>query len=355
VHEFCQELPQHIDVLRYYLTKTMPEQKDSEFTWKGFQDANNNELVNNLANFINRVLVLTNKYYDGVIPNFDEDMPLTDPINMDEFTYLDSELLRVYDYLFDIHQKIISFDFRGGLKTVMELSAYGNQLLQNNEPWKIIKTDPDTVKLIMFLSNQVVAALSVAMHPFMPDAANRLRNMLGLPSIEENGELLDMMNVLAEGEFLLNPEHKLGTSSHLFTKIPDEVISAQQEKLVAGTASSNNITFEPVKENIAFDDFAKIDLRTGTIIAAEKVRKAKKLLKLTIDLGFEERTIVSGISEHFEADEIIGKKVSVVVNLAPKTLRGVESNGMILMSENNEGVLNFVSPPKGSENGLMIR
>lgn len=355
VDEFLAENPELTDSLRYYMIKNMPEQRDSEFTWDGFREANNNELVNNLANFVNRVLVLTNKYYDGVLPEIDESEMLTDPESSESFTFIDAEILRVYDYLFELHQYILVFDFRSALKVLMEISAYGNQLLQNNEPWKLKDAEPEMVKVLMFLCNQVVAVLSIAMRPFMPGKANELRTMLGLPGIKEEGEVVDLMDKFAEGEYIMSAGHKLGSAEHLFSKIDDEWVTKQKNKLESSENAAMENSFPDLKDEIGFEDFMKMDIRTGTVIHAEKVPKTKKLLKLEIDLGFEKRTVVSGIAEYFDPEELDGRRVSVVANLAPKKLRGIMSKGMILMSEDADGRLHFVSPPKQAENGMPIK
>lgn len=356
VHEFLQELPGQEDVLRYYLTKNMPEQKDSEFTWKGYQDANNNELVNNMANFINRVLVLTQKYYDGAVPEFDEDMAFTGAGDPEIPTFFDSEMLDLFDQLHELGDAMRAFDFRQALKILMEIASSGNQLLQFNEPWKNIKEDPDLVAVVMAAALQYVAALSVAMEPFLPFTSARLREMLQMEPLRGEGEWLSMMDALAEGELLMPPGQKIGASSHLFTRIDDSIIETQVQKLHAmketQPASAGHM---PIKETIQYDDFAKIDLRTATVLSAERVPKTDKLMKLEIDLGFEKRTIVSGIAEHFEPEQVVGRKVVIVANLAPRKMRGIESNGMILMAENPEGALGFVSPMDGWDGGDPVK
>ena len=292
VHEFCDEHPEHIDSLRYYLIKNMPEQRDSEFTWAGFQEANNSELVNNSANFINRVIVLINKYYGGEVPDFDENESITSPENKEDFTYIDAELLRLYDYLFEIHQRIYEYDFRAALKTVMEISSYGNQLLQNNEPWKTQKTDPEMVRAVMFLCGQIVEALSVVIRPFLPGASDKLREQLARPKLSEKSELLHLMNQLAEGEYILPAGHQINKASHLFSRLSDDWVKVQEQKLHANqaeTVQSEGANVEPEKPEIQFDDFVKLDLRAGTILEAEKVKKTDKLMQLTVDMGYEKK------------------------------------------------------------------
>ena len=360
VHEFSEELPEYTDVLRYYLIKNMPEQRDSEFTWKGFQEANDNELVNNLANFINRVVVLTHKYFDGKVPSPDMDESIVGPEHADEFTFLDNELLRLYDLTYEVHASIMKCDFRAALQGVMEISSVGNQFLQNNAPWKLIKTNEQGTANVLYHALQIVYVLGHLMSPFMPGKARELLTNLNVDFDEKSDGVLQMMNKMAEDETLLQAGHELKPAFHLFSRIPDDVIQVQVDKLhrevtetTLPTPTNNGASH--VKSNIQFDDFQKLDLRTGTITEAEKIKKADKLLKLSVDLGFETRTVVSGIAEHFAPEDIIGKKITLVANLAPRKLRGVESQGMILMAEDAQGKLMFVSPPGEAGNGLEVR
>jgi methionyl-tRNA synthetase len=363
VHEYLDEMPGKQDELRYAMIKNMPELKDSEFTWKGYQDANNNELVNNLANFVNRVVVLTNKYYDGKVPAFDEGQDFIGPEGQYDSTYHDSELLRLFDDIQELCDYVRKFDFRSGLKILMDISTKGNQILQFNEPWKAIKEDPDTVKVVMNLCLQYVAALGVICRPFMPFTSDKIRILLNQKPLKEKGELEKMLDLLAEGESLLKKGHKIGLPDHLFTRIDDETIKIQIEKLQATIKDeplANVSVTEPIKKadikpEITYEDFDRMDIRTATIIAAEKIEKADKLLKLTLDLGFEQRTVVSGIAEHYQPDAVIGKKVSLLANLAPRKMKGVESQGMILMAENGSGKLSFVSPDENWENGQSVK
>jgi methionyl-tRNA synthetase len=358
VHEFVEEFPNSIDELRYNMIKNMPEQRDSEFTWKGYQETTNNELVNNIANFVNRVLVLTHKYYDGLVPAFDKKITFASSENSETQTTASEELTRVSKKIDEFCETIEKYDFRGGLRILMEISSMGNSLLQFNEPWAKQKNNPDTVKAVMNTGIQIVAALSVLCRPFMPFTSDRMRNMLNLPNVEDNSDLLILMNYLSEGDAIVHSNHQINASEHLFTRIPDEVIAAQVAKLeaIAAEQEAEKIpTFEPIKETITFDDFSKIDLRSGVIKTAEKIKGAKKLLKLTVDLGFEERTIASGIAEHFEPEQIIGKRVVVVANLAPRDMRGVSSQGMILMAENEKGNLIFVSPDADLGGGFAVK
>lgn len=361
VHEYLDELPGKQDELRYVMIKNMPEQKDSEFTWKSFQESINSELVNNLANFVNRVLVLTHKYYGGKVPGFDESTELIGPDGPMDMSYHDTEMLRLFDDVDTMNEYVRSFDFRGGLKTLMEISTKGNQILQFNEPWKAIKEDPETVKVVMNLSLQYVAALAVICRPFMPFMSDKLRAILNQKPILEKGELVKMMDALAEGKPLLKKNHLIGEPVHLFTRIDDQAIEYQVNKLKATEMQNpealpeKNHQLAPVKELITFEDFTKIDIRTATIVNAEKIEKADKLLKLTLDLGFEKRTVVSGIAEQYTPEDVIGKKVSLIANLAPRKMRGVESQGMILMAENGDGRLSFISPESDWEDGQIVK
>lgn len=356
IHEYLADFPGKADVLRYVLTRIMPENRDSEFTWKTYQEYNNNELVNSLANFINRVLVLTMKYYEGVVPVFDEDLDFNGSGDPDEPSFHDSELIDLVDLLINYGDHMRAFEFRAGLQKVMEISDRGNQLLQFNEPWKLVKSDEETVKAVMNLSLQIVAVLSVAIRPFMPDTSNKLRNLLNLPALEDNGEMLDIMNSLAEGEHPLKPGHKINEPEHLFSRIDDEVIEMQMEKLKQNTQTKEpQIDIPPIKENISFDEFMKMDLRTAKILAAEKVPKSNKLLKIELDLGLEKRTVVSGIAKYFEPEKIIGEQVVIVANLAARKIMGIKSQGMILMAEDPSGDLRFVRGTEDTPLGSIVK
>ncbi len=355
VNEYLEDIPNKVDELRYHMIKIMPEQRDSEFTWKGYQDSVNNELVNNLANFTNRVMVLAHKYYDGVVPAFDENQGIASCNDQDELSFHDSEIITLFDALSELGQHIRDFDFRAALKMLMQVSSQGNQLLQFNEPWKVVKTDPELVKVVINLGLQYVAALSIGIRPFMPDTSDTLRELLGLPQIKEEGEWDDMMNTLAEGESLLISEgHQINPAKHIFSRIDDELIQKQVDKLFA-TSSDAAAPAVSIKKTVQFDDFTKLDIRTATILEAEKHPNADKLLKLTLDLGFEKRTVVSGIAEHYSPTEVVGKKVSLLANLAPRKIRGIESNGMILMAEDESGKLAFISPENGMVDGAVVR
>jgi methionyl-tRNA synthetase len=360
VHEYLLEIPERQDELRYAMIKNMPEQKDSEFTWKGYQEAVNNELVNNLANFVNRVVVLTHKYYDGKVPAFDEDNDFASPESQLESTYHDSEILRLFDDIQELSDYIRRYDFRSALKMVMEISGKGNAILQFNEPWKTIKDDKETVKVVMNICLQYVAALSVVCRPFLPFTSDKLRNLLNMKPLEEKGELNKLLDQLAEGKVLLKKGHAINEPIHLFTRIEDSLIQQQTEKLHASlthtkTSTMSEHAHHPVKPEINYADFEKMDIRTATILTAERIEKADKLLKLTLDLGFEKRTVVSGIAAYFSPEEVIGKKVCLLANLAPRTMRGVTSEGMILMAEDSNGKLGFVSPVNLNENGMTVK
>lgn len=338
LHEYLTEFPGKQDVLRYVLTANAPETKDNDFTWKDFQARNNNELLAIYGNFVNRTLVLTWKYFNGIVPALGA---LTDK---------DSETLAQMDkYPAKIGAAIENYRFREALSELMNLARLGNKYLTENEPWKQIKTDPDRVKTVMAVSLQLAAKLCVLSEPFLPFTAARFYEMLQL----------NRQNWLeAETKMLLNPEHQLGEAGYLFDKIEDAAIDAQIQKLL-DTKKANQQAIAPEvqaqKETIAYDDFAKMDLRTATIIQAEAVPKAKKLLKLTIDTGLDTRTVVSGIAEHYQPEQIIGQKVVMLVNLAPRSLRGVESQGMILMAEDSKGKLCFVAPTETFHNGSEVK
>ena len=345
-HEYLDEMGGKADELRYSLTRNMPETKDSEFTWKGFQDHINNELVNNLANFFNRVIVLINKYYEGVIPEIDQNNMIETGGDELDSSYYDSELISIFDLMVEYQECINRFDFRSALKAIMQLSSYGNQILQANEPWKNHAIDPETVKVVMALSAQVTAVLALAIRPFMPFASDRMLNVLNMPAATENGELLHLLDQLAEGEGPLVAGHKIGAPIHLFTRITDETIQFQLDKLKSPEVMETDTAsdYAPEKTLISYDQFSTMDIRTAVILEAHKIEGADKLLQLTIDLGYEQRVVVSGIALHFKPEEIIGRRISVLANLAPRKIRGVESKGMILMAEDADGRLKFVEP-----------
>ena len=337
LHEYLEDFPGKEDVLKYVLTANAPETKDNDFTWKDFQNRNNNELVAVLGNFVNRALVLTQKYYDGEVPARGE---LTDH---DKETL--AEIAKIKG---EVEKSIDSFRIRESLKNAMDLARLGNKYLADEEPWKVVKTDAERVKTIMNICLQITANLTICLEPFLPFSMNKLRGFL-------NFEKMDWVK-LGETD-LLPVGHKVNKPELLFEKIEDKVIEAQLQKL-ADTKKANEMaeaTAAPAKENIEFDDFVKMDVRAGTVIECEKVAKTKKLLKLKIDTGIDQRTVVSGIAEYYQPEELIGKQVSILVNLAPKKLRGIESQGMILCAENADGTLSIVSPDKAVKNGSEIR
>ncbi|GEM56059.1 methionine--tRNA ligase [Flavobacterium branchiophilum] len=348
LHEYLEEFPNQQDVLRYALTSNAPETKDNDFTWKDFQARNNNELVAIFGNFINRVVVLTNKYYNGIVP---APSPLTTEGGMPNFTDYDEEVLNeLKAYPAVISSSIERYRFREALGEMMNAARLGNKYLADEEPWKVIKDNPERVQTQMYVALQIAAALSTLCEPFLPFTAKKLSHILKI-------EQALNWNTIAEHSDLLPAGHQIGEAELLFAKIEDEEIQKQINKLEA-TKSANlaeNKKAEPQKEAIQFEDFAKMDLRVGTILEAEKMPKANKLLILKVDTGIDVRTIVSGIAESFAPEDIIGKKVTVLVNLAPRNLRGVESQGMILMTNNAERKLVFVNPDaEGVGNGETI-
>lgn len=361
VHEYLFELPGKQDELRYVLIKNMPEQKDSEFTWKGYQDAVNNELVNNLANFVNRVMVLTHKYYQGKIPKFDEDQDIIGVEGDLESSFHEAEILRLFDQMDEWCSYIKNYDFRGALKILMDISSQGNQILQFNEPWKTFKEDPEKVKTVMNLAAQYVYVIGVLCRPFMPFTSDKIARLLNVSFEKEDKLLLNLMNKMSEGKLPLKSGHVISQPEHIFSRIEDVTIQAQIDKLskslqaqqTQDTSAGQSLT--PIKSSISYEDFSKLDLRTGTILSAEKIEKSDKLLKLTVDIGVEIRTVVSGIAQHFEAQNIIGKKVVLLANLAPRTMRGVTSEGMILMAEGTDQKLSFVYAEDANSNGSTIQ
>jgi methionyl-tRNA synthetase len=336
LHEYLEEFPGKQDVLRYVLSANMPETKDNDFTWKDFQARNNNELVAILGNFINRTAVLTQKYYQGKVPALGSLEPF------DQET-----LAEMAQYKEKVEFSIENYRFREALKEAMNLARLGNKYLADTEPWKLIKTDAGRVDTIMNICLQITANLSIVFEPFMPFTAQKIRDFLCIDALA--WDKLGQRNLVPAGHVIAEP-------FLLFDKIEDEAMDAQIAKLKAAkevqkmSASSN-----PAKEIISFDDFTKLDIRTGTILEAEKVAKTKKLLKLLVDTGIDKRTVVSGIAEHYNPDEIVGKKVSILVNLAPRNIKGIESHGMILMAENADGVLSFVASERDMKNGSEIR
>ena len=333
MHEYNRDFPDKQDALRYCLLSILPETKDSEFTWKDFQARNNNELVAILGNFVNRTLVLTHNYYKGVVPS------------ADTYTKEDLHLLaEIAKFPDRIAASLDQFRFREALSELMNLARLGNKYLADNEPWKLIKTDENRVLTIMNISLQICANLSILMEPFIPFTAKKLADMLNISGKFWND---------ATRTDLLTNGHKIREASLLFEKIEDDVIAIQLQNLEdvkKMIEASTPTTVKPAKPNISFDDFAKMDIRVGTILEAERVPKTDKLLKLKIDTGIDQRTVVSGIATYYKPEDIIGKKVSILVNLAPRNIKGIESQGMILMAENSKGELSFVAPDKEAMN-----
>ncbi|MCG8579106.1 MAG: methionine--tRNA ligase [Bacteroidales bacterium] len=337
LHEYLVDFKDKQDVLRYTLTANAPETKDNDFTWKDFQARNNNELVAVLGNFVNRALVLTQKYYDGEVPALGE-LNEVDQQTLAEIANLKAEVEKSLD----------NYRFREALKFAMDLARLGNKYLADEEPWKVVKTDPERVKTVMNICLQITANLTVVLEPFLPFSMEKLRGFVNLEKLEWSE--LGRTDLLQAG-------HKTNKPDLLFEKIEDKTIEAQVQKLL-DTKKANELaeaTAKPAKENCSFDDFMKMDIRTGTIVEAEKVAKTKKLMKLLVDTGIDQRTVVSGIAEYYSPEEIIGKQVSILVNLEPRKLRGIESQGMILMAEDADGTLKFVSPEAEVKNGSEVK
>lgn len=345
LHEYLEDFPGQQDVLRYVLTATMPETKDNDFTWADFQQRNNSELVAGLGNFVNRVMVLTHKYYDGVVQ---APQALTDA---------DREALASMSaYGRKIAKSIEAFKFREAVGEAMNVARLGNKYLQEQEPWKVYKQDPARAGAVLYVATQITAVLAVVFEPFLPSTARKLREMLAIgeaPTWE-----------LANEEMIIQPGTQLGTAELLFAKVEDEQMDQQREKLAASAAVNEetqaaaevatDVAHTPQKEDISFDQFMGLDLRVGTILEAERVPKADRLLKFLVDTGLDQRTIVSGVAEHFTPEEMIGKKVTVLMNLPPRKIRGVVSQGMLLMAEDADGALRIMTPEHGAESGSII-
>ena len=337
LHEYNEDFPGKQDVLRYVLTANAPETKDNDFTWKDFQQRNNSELVAVLGNFINRTLLLTEKYFQNVVPQ------------PNDFTDSDKEALAEIEKIKDeVEKSIENYRFREALNNAMGLGRLGNKYITEQEPWKVFKNDPERVKTILYVNLQITAAISTVLEPFIPHSTKKLREFLNL------SEILDW-DVIGK-KTLLEAGHKLNKSSLLFEVITDEVVEAQIEKLNRTKIENmkNNFQPEPQKPLISFDDFQKCDIRTATILDAEKVPKTTKLLKLTVDTGIDKRTLVSGIAEHYDPKEIIGRKILMIVNLEPRKIKGIESKGMILCAVGGDGSLHFLNPDAELENGCKI-
>ena len=343
LHEYLQDFPGQQDVLRYTLTATMPETKDNDFTWAEFQTRNNSELVAGLGNFVNRVMVLTHKYFDGVVQ---EPGVLSDA---------DREALATMTQCGRrIAKSLDAFKFRDALNEAMNVARLGNKYLQEQEPWKVYKQDPAQAGAALYVATQIMGIASIVFEPFLPTTVSKLRGMLnqnGVPNWEKSNQ-----------EIVVPAGTQLGESALLFSKIEDEQVEAQRQKLQASAAaneaakapSTTEKTHMPQKDDISFDQFMSMDLRVGTILEAERVPKADRLLKFLVDTGLDQRTIVSGIAEHFSPEEMVGKKVTVLMNLPPRKIRGVESQGMLLMAEDGDGSLRLMAPENGADSGAVI-
>jgi methionyl-tRNA synthetase len=337
LHEYLADFPGKQDVLRYSLCASAPETKDNDFTWKEFQARNNNELVAILGNFVNRTLVLTKNYYDGKVPERGRTTPEDDGVL--------SEILKIRQ---NVEASLESYRFREALKEAMNLARLGNKYLADSEPWKVIKTDQERVKTILNIALQITANLTIILEPFLPFSMQKLRSWINFSEVkwDQAGET-----------HLLMPGHIINKPGLLFEKIEDEEISRQVDKLLASKKSNEPAGTAAItaKNPVSFDDFTKIDIRTATVLEAEKVPKTTKLLRLKIDTGIDIRTIVSGIAEYFEPQDMIGKQISIVANLESRTIKGIESKGMILMAEDKNGKLVLVSPLEKVSNGSMIK
>ena len=335
-HEYVEDFPDQQDALRYALLSSAPETKDNNFTWKDFQTKNNSELVGIFGNFINRVTVLTQKYYNGIVPQ------------PNEFEQVDKDLYHEMQQIPEkIGKNLDEFRFRDALTEMMNLARLGNKYLADEEPWKVIKDNPERVKTQMFCALQVAGALAYLCEPFLPFTSQKMKSGLNLG----NKNWYEVLNTPP-----IPTGHQINEMPLLFSKIEDDVIEAQIKKLENRKINNQktNPNANPMKEQISFDDFTKIDLRTATILEAEKVEKADKLLKLKVDTGVDVRTVVSGIAESFSPEEIIGKQVMILLNLAPRKIRGIESQGMLLLTTKPDGKLSFVTPDEKVENGIEI-
>ena len=347
LNEYLEEFPSQQDTLRYVITANAPETKDNDFTWKDFQARNNNELVAIYGNFINRVMVLTDKYYKGVVPS------------VGELTQVDREVFaQIKELIQKIEQSLERYRFREAQQELMNIARLGNKYLADEEPWKLIKEDPKRVETIMYIALHIATALAVTSEPFLPFTSEKLKCMLNFSTMEKAPTWQD----IPLSDRLIPQGHTIGESVLLFEKIEDEAIEKQIAKLEKSkqtnkqAITNDHTTVVPQKELISYEDFAKMDIRIGTILEAEKMPKADKLLILKVDTGIDQRTIVSGIAQSFDHKEIIGKKVTVLANLAPRKLRGVESHGMILMVENSAGKYVFLNPDaEGIANGTEVK
>jgi len=337
IHEYLQDFPQKQDVMRYVLTANAPETKDNDFTWKDFQTKNNSELLAIFGNFVNRTLVLTHKYFEGKVPEITM-LTESDKQTLNELSHFPEK----------IGQYIYQYRFRDALSEMMNMARTGNKYLTENEPWKIFSTDIERVKTIINISLQIVANLAIVAEPFLPFTTSKINKMLNLSQAKW---------AMAGKSDLLKAGHSINPAELLFEKIEDEQIQQQIDKLLNTKQQNleNNSVLEPLKPDITYDDFAKIDFRIATVIDAEKVAKTKKLLKLTLDTGIDKRIVVSGIAEFYAPEDVIGKQIILVANLAPKNLKGIDSKGMVLMAEDTDGKLVFVNPALTTHNGAGVK
>lgn len=336
LHEYLDDFPGKQDVLRYTLTANMPETKDNDFTWKDFQGRNNSELVAILGNFVNRAMVLTHKYFDGKIPL------------VGELTAFDTETVNEIPRLKkSIEDNLEAFRFREALKELMNLARLGNKYLADTEPWKIYKTDPQRVATILNISLQITANLAILAEPFLPFTADKLCALINLSGVEWD----------RAGGKLLEIGHQLNQPELLFEKIEDDAVEKQLTKLQATKAANEKgqVKVNPQKEAVTYEEFSKMDIRVGTVLEAEVVPKTQKLLKLTIDTGVDKRTVVSGIAEYFQPQDVIGRQVAILLNLEPRKIRGIESHGMILMAADADGKLRFIQPNEAVVNGSEVK
>ena len=343
LHEYLTDFPGKQDVLRYVLTSNAPETKDNDFTWKDFQAKNNNELVAILGNFVNRTMVLTHKYFDGIVPG-KGNLTVSDKETLDSMAGFPER----------IANSLENFRFRESLSEFMNLARLGNKYLTDNEPWKTFPADPVRTGTILNISLQICAQLSIVGEPFLPFSCEKIRKMLDLPLLRWDDSL--RLEWLVSGDKLNKPDY-------VFDKIDDAQIEVQIRRLLATKMSNETaaaeaaagIQIKPAKPEISYEDFSKMDIRVATILKAEKIPKTSKLMKLKVDTGLDQRTLVAGIAEYYQPEEVIGKKICILANLEPRRLKGIESKGMILMAENADGKLFFVNPDEGCENGSTVK
>ncbi|MCB0840654.1 MAG: methionine--tRNA ligase subunit beta, partial [Bacteroidetes bacterium] len=339
LHEYLNDFPEKEDVLRYVLCSIMPEQKDADFTWKDYQARNNNELVKILGNLINRIIILTNKYFQGVVP---------DPGDLSKNERAMEAFSQIHEYIGNVENSIENFRFREAQSEFMNVARVGNKYLTDEEPWKKWKTDPEAVKPALYVGLQIIAQLGILAKPFLPRTAEKIFDLLNI-----DGSNLNWDDLSKEG--LVEAGHTIQTEkvNVLFEQIEDKVIDEQKDKLEAAAKEAES-KFPPMKEEIEFEDFQKMDIRIGTILEASKVEKADKLLQFKVDTGIDVRTIVSGVAKHFEPEFMVGKQIPVLMNLKPRKIRGVVSQGMILFAEDSEEALHLLTPQKDIESGSSV-